>query len=49
MRTPAIFCKGSRVTEITGTRQQFWPDDTIFTETVYNYDILATRMRELLT
>ncbi len=32
---------------ITGTRQQFWPDDTIFTETVYNYDILATRMREL--
>ena len=30
-----------------GTRQQFWPDDTIFTETVYNYDILATRMREL--
>lgn len=34
-------------TDITGTRQQFWPDDTIFTETVYNYDILATRMREL--
>ena len=33
--------------DITGTRQQFWPDDTIFTETVYNYDILATRMREL--
>ncbi|MDR1003605.1 MAG: DNA topoisomerase (ATP-hydrolyzing) subunit B [Prevotellaceae bacterium] len=32
---------------ITGTRQQFWPDATIFTETVYNYDILATRMREL--
>ena len=34
-------------TELRGTRQQFWPDDTIFTETVYNYDILATRMREL--
>ena len=34
-------------TDITGTRQQFWPDGTIFTETVYNYDILATRMREL--
>ncbi|MDR0961969.1 MAG: DNA topoisomerase (ATP-hydrolyzing) subunit B [Mediterranea sp.] len=32
---------------ITGTRQQFWPDATIFTETVYNYDVLATRMREL--
>ncbi|MDR0976856.1 MAG: DNA topoisomerase (ATP-hydrolyzing) subunit B [Prevotellaceae bacterium] len=33
--------------DITGTRQQFWPDATIFTETVYSYDILATRMREL--
>ena len=33
--------------DITGTRQQFWPDNTIFTETVYNYEILATRMREL--
>ena len=31
----------------TGTRQQFWPDNTIFTDTVYNYEILATRMREL--
>ena len=33
--------------EITGTRQQFWPDGTIFTDTIYNYEILATRMREL--
>ena len=33
--------------DITGTHQQFWPDNTIFTETVYNYEILATRMREL--
>lgn len=31
----------------TGTFVQFWPDDTIFTETVYSYDILANRMREL--
>ncbi len=31
----------------TGTRQQFWPDGTIFTETVYNYDHVANRMREL--
>ena len=31
----------------TGTRVQFWPDDTIFTETVYQYKILANRMREL--
>ncbi|GFZ39096.1 DNA topoisomerase (ATP-hydrolyzing) subunit B [Bacteroides nordii] len=33
--------------EHTGTRQQFWPDHTIFTETVYKYEILAGRMREL--
>ena len=31
----------------TGTFVQFWPDDTIFTETVYQWDILAKRMREL--
>ncbi len=31
----------------TGTFVQFWPDNTIFTETVYQYDILANRMREL--
>ncbi|MDR0893586.1 MAG: DNA topoisomerase (ATP-hydrolyzing) subunit B [Mediterranea sp.] len=31
----------------TGTRQQFWPDATIFTETVYDYKILASRLREL--
>lgn len=30
-----------------GTRQQFWPDDTIFTTTEYKYDIIAKRMREL--
>ena len=34
-------------TELRGTRQQFWPDKTIFTTTVYEYDILANRMREL--
>jgi len=33
--------------EGTGTRVQFWPDATIFTETVYQYEILANRMREL--
>ena len=31
----------------TGTFVQFWPDATIFTETVYSYEILANRMREL--
>ena len=30
-----------------GTRQTFLPDASIFTETVYKYEILATRMREL--
>ncbi|PUB27545.1 DNA gyrase subunit B [Elizabethkingia sp. YR214] len=30
-----------------GTMQFFQPDDTIFTELVYNYDTLATRLREL--
>ncbi|MBQ9751822.1 MAG: type IIA DNA topoisomerase subunit B, partial [Paludibacteraceae bacterium] len=33
--------------EGTGTRVQFWPDGSIFTETVYRYEILANRMREL--
>ncbi|MBN2915700.1 MAG: DNA topoisomerase (ATP-hydrolyzing) subunit B [Prevotella sp.] len=31
-----------------GTRQQFWPDPTIFTHTVYKWDIIANRMRELV-
>ena len=44
---PLYSVKEVGTTDITGTRQQFWPDDAIFTETVYNYDILATRMREL--
>ena len=30
-----------------GTREQFWPDPTIFTHTVYKWDIIANRMREL--
>ena len=34
-------------TDQRGTRQQFWPDGTIFTTTTYKYDILANRMREL--
>lgn len=34
-------------TDLRGTRQQFWPDDTIFTSTEYKYEILANRMREL--
>lgn len=34
-------------TDKTGTRQQFWPDDTIFTTTVFQWDVVARRMREL--
>ena len=34
-------------TEKRGTRQQFWPDPTIFTTTIYKWDIIASRMREL--
>ena len=34
-------------TTLRGTRQQFWPDATIFTTTTFKYDIIATRMREL--
>ncbi len=30
-----------------GTRVLFQPDDTIFTETVFNFDILSSRLREL--
>ena len=34
-------------TTLHGTRQQFWPDKTIFITTTYKFDILANRMREL--
>lgn len=35
------------VATYTGTEVTFMPDDTIFEETVYSYDTLASRMREL--
>jgi DNA gyrase subunit B len=34
-------------TEQRGTQVRFWPDDTIFTSTVYKYETVATRLREL--
>ena len=33
--------------DITGTMIHFWPDDTIFTATVFKKDILEGRLREL--
>ena len=44
---PQYDVKEVGTTELRGTRQQFWPDKTIFTTTIYKYDILANRMREL--
>ncbi len=35
------------VSEITGTKVHFWPDLTIFQESVYKRDILEGRLREL--
>jgi len=34
-------------TTLRGTRQQFWPDGSIFTTTDFQWDIVARRMREL--
>ena len=34
-------------TDKRGTRQQFWPDPTIFTTTTFQWDVVARRMREL--
>ena len=41
----AVHCVGE--TTIRGTKQTFQPDDTIFTVSEYQYQILATRLREL--
>lgn len=44
---PLYSVKEVGTSEHTGTKQQFWPDTNIFTETVYDYKILASRLREL--
>ena len=41
----AVHCVGE--TNLRGTKQTFQPDDSIFTVSEYQYQILATRLREL--
>lgn len=43
--TKPLFDKGT--TTETGTTVTFWPDDSIFTDTVYSYETLRLRIREL--
>ena len=45
--TRPLYVKGACPEKETGTSVTFWPDDTIFTETVYSYDTLKHRIREL--
>ena len=47
IRKPMYPVKVVGETDKRGTRQQFWPDPTIFTTTTYKWDIVASRMREL--
>ena len=42
-----LYVKGECDAKDTGTSVHFWPDDTIFTETVYSYETLKHRIREL--
>lgn len=44
---PIYEVKEIGVTNNRGTEITFFPDDNIFKENIYNYDILATRLREL--
>jgi DNA gyrase subunit B len=45
--TPVYKVKAVGESKKTGTKVTFLPDKEIFTETVYSYDILAKRLREL--
>ena len=44
---PAYSVKEVGTSEYTGTTVTFWPDASIFSTIEYNYDILASRLREL--
>jgi len=47
MGIPQYAVREAGTTEKRGTHQHFWPDDSIFKDTVYNREILAGRLREL--
>ncbi|MBL7746997.1 MAG: DNA topoisomerase IV subunit B, partial [Chitinophagaceae bacterium] len=44
---PQYAVREAGTSEKTGTKVHFWPDDTIFITTIYNKDILESRLREL--
>lgn len=44
---PAKLIKETGPSDKQGTRITFWPDDTIFSVVVFDYDILAKRFKEL--
>lgn len=44
---PQYSVRETGTSNITGTTVHFWPDDSIFTVTVYNKEILEGRLREL--
>jgi DNA gyrase subunit B len=44
---PIEMLKEVGVTEKRGTKVTFWPDDTIFTTVVFDYDTIHNRLREL--
>ncbi|HQV59722.1 MAG TPA: DNA topoisomerase (ATP-hydrolyzing) subunit B [Chitinophagaceae bacterium] len=44
---PQYAVRESGTSDTTGTKVHFWPDDSIFITTVYNKDILESRLREL--
>ncbi len=47
MGIPQYAVREIGTSEQRGTMQHFWPDDTIFKDTIYNREILAARLREL--
>lgn len=44
---PKYDVKSVDTTDVTGTIVHFWPDASIFEGTIYNYDTLSARLREL--